>query len=64
LKKDEMVEWLSSKDINVAAFGVKELLDRDGIPLEQANPGNIVKILYDPGIDHAWEVNDLLRKKK
>jgi len=62
LKKGEIVEWLG-KDINVGAFEVKEILDKDGIPLAQANPGNIVKIIYEPGIDHAWEVNDLLRKK-
>lgn len=64
LKKGEILECLGSKDFNVAVFAVKEILDQDGIPLEQANPGNIVKIIYDPGIDHAWEVNDLLRKKK
>jgi putative protease len=63
LKKGETVECLC-KDVNVVVFAVKELLDQDNIPLEQANPGNIVKIIYEPGIGHDWEVNDLLRKKK
>jgi putative protease len=63
LKKGETVEYLC-RDINVVVFEVIELLDQDGIPLEQANPGNIVKIKYDPVIDHAWEINGLLRKKK
>jgi putative protease len=63
LKKGETVEYLC-RDINVVVFEVIELLDQDGSPLEQANPGNIVKIKYDPVIDHAWEINGLLRKKK
>ena len=43
---------------------VTELLDKDGIPLKQANPGNIVRIQYDSDVDASWEVNSLLRKKK
>jgi hypothetical protein len=42
---------------------VKELLDQDGIPLSQANPGNFVRINFDSEVDVAWEVNGLLRKK-
>ncbi len=63
LKKGEMIEYLR-RDINTVAFEILELRDQDGIPLEQANPGNIVKIRYDSGIDPAWEINSLLRKKK
>lgn len=63
LKKNDTIECLC-QGINVAAFEVKELLDQEGIPLEQANPGNIVRIKYDSGIDHVWKANDLLRKKK
>ena len=63
LRKGETIEYLC-RDINVVSFEVLELLDQHGVPLEQANPGNIVKIIYDPGIDPAWEINGLLRKKQ
>jgi putative protease len=63
LRKGETVEYLC-RDINVVTFEVLELLDQDGIPLEQANPGNIVKLKYDSGKDQVWEINGLLRKKK
>ena len=63
LQRGETLEWLC-RDIKAAAFDVQEILDRDGIPLGQANPGSTVKIVYDPGTDLAWEVNDLLRKRK
>ena len=63
LRKGEVVEYLC-RDIDVVTFEVLELLDQDGILLEQANPGNIVKVQYDPGIDIAWEINGLLRKRK
>jgi len=63
LKKGETIEYLC-RDINTVAFEIMELLDQDGIPLKQANPGNIVKIKYDSGIDPVWEINGLLRKKK
>jgi hypothetical protein len=63
LRNGEIIEYLC-RDINTVAFEIKELLDHDGIPLEQANPGNIVKIKHDPGIDSAWEINGLLRKRK
>jgi putative protease len=62
-RKGEHLEYLG-QDINAAAFEIKELLDLDDIPLQQANPGNVVKIKYDPAVDIAWEVNGLLRKKK
>jgi putative protease len=62
LRNGETIEYLC-RDINTVAFEIRELLDQHGIPLEQANPGNIVKIKYDPGIDLSWEVNGLLRKK-
>ena len=63
LRKGDTVEYLS-RDINAVAFEVLELLDQDGIPLEQANPGNVVRVTYPAGIDADWEVNSLLRKKK
>jgi len=63
LRKGETIEYLC-RDINVVFFEVLELLDQHGIPLEQANPGNIVKIYYDTEIAWAWEVNGLLRMKK
>ena len=63
LRKGEIIEYLCL-DITVVSFKVLELLDQDGIPLEQANPGNSVKIQYDSEVDAAWEVNGLLRKKK
>jgi len=62
LRKGETIEYLC-RDINVVSFKVLELLDQHGVPLEQANPGNIVRIHYDLAIDAAWEVNGLLRKK-
>ena len=58
----ETLEYLG-KDINAVSFEVKELLDRDGFPLEQANPGNIVRIKVDPEVNTAWEAGGLLRKK-
>jgi len=63
LRKGETIEYLC-RDINVVSFKVLELLDQHGVPLEQANPGNIVRIDYDLAIDAAWEVNGLLRKKQ
>jgi len=63
LRKGETIEYLC-RDINVVSFKVLELLDQHGVPLEQANPGNIVRIHYDLAIDAAWEVNGLLRKKQ
>jgi len=62
LRRGETVEYLC-RDINVVSLKVLELLDRDEISLEQANPGNIVKIKYDSAVDAVWEVNGLLRKK-
>ena len=32
--------------------------------MQQANPGNIVKLKYDPEVGVAWDVKGLLRKKK
>jgi len=63
LRKKETIEYLC-RGINTVSFEVLEVLDQDGIPLQQANPGNIVKIQYDPGIDITWEINGLLRKRK
>lgn len=63
VRKGETVEYLC-RDINTVIFEVQELLDQDGIPLEQANPGNTVKMKYGVEVDPAWEVNGLLRKKK
>jgi putative protease len=63
LRKGDAVEYLS-RDINVVSFEVLELMDQDGIPVEQANPGNVVRVKYGTGIDADWEVNCLLRKKK
>jgi len=59
----ECLEYLG-KDINAVSFEVKELLDQDEISLQQANPGNIVKLKYDPEVGVAWDVKGLLRKKK
>jgi len=59
----ERLEYLG-KDINAVSFEVKELLNQDEIPLQQANPGNIVKLKYDPEVGVAWEVKGLIRKKK
>ena len=61
LRKGDTVEYLS-RDINAFQFEVLELLDQDGIPLKQANPGNVVRVKYGAGIEAAWEVNCLLRK--
>ena len=61
LRKGDTVEYLS-RDINAFQFEVLELLDQDGIPLKQANPGNVVMVKYGAGIEAAWEVNCLLRK--
>ena len=63
LRKGETVEYLC-RDINVVTFEVQELLDQDGVPLEQANPGNSVKIQYDSEVTWAWEMNGLLRKQR
>ncbi len=63
LKKGETIEYLC-RDINAVSFEVLELLDQHGVPLEQANPGNIVRIHYAPEVAWAWEVNGLLRKKQ
>jgi putative protease len=62
LRKGETLEYLC-RDINVVPIEVKELLDQDGIPLDQANPGNVVRVKYG-SVAAAWEVNGLLRKKK
>lgn len=62
LKYGESLEYLG-KDIKAVPLVVKELLDQDGIPLSQANPGNFVRINFDSEVDVAWEVNGLLRKK-
>jgi putative protease len=63
-RKGDMIEYLCRKGINTVLFAVAELLDQDGIPLEQANPGNVVRVQYGPGVEAQWEVNGLLRKKK
>jgi putative protease len=63
LRKGETVEYLG-RDINAVPFVVLELLDQDGIPLQQANPGNVARVMFGPDVDAAWEVNCLLRKKK
>ncbi len=63
LRKGESVEYLS-RDIKAVSFAVKELLDGDGIPMDQANPGNTVRIKYGPDVDGDWEENSLLRKRK
>jgi putative protease len=63
LRKGETVEYLG-RNIDTVPFAVLELLDLDGIPLKQANPGNIVRIKYGADVTADWEVNCLLRKKK
>jgi hypothetical protein len=63
LKKGDKIEYLG-RDITAVPLEVIELLDQDNIPVEQANPGNIVKILYKTDTETDWEVNSLLRKKK
>jgi len=64
IRKGETIEYLCRKDINTVSFTVAQLLDQDGIPLEQANPGNVVRVHYGAGVEAQWEVNGLLRKKK
>lgn len=64
LRKGDTVEYLGREDINAVPFEVLELLDMDGIPLQQANPGNVARIMFGAEIKAAWEVNCLLRKKK
>ena len=63
LRKGDTVEYLGW-GINAVAFEVLELLDQDGIPLKQANPGNVVRVTYPAGVNADWEVNSLLRKKE
>jgi len=63
LRKGDNIEYLS-RDINVVSLDVLELLNQYNIPLEQANPGNIVKILYKTDTETDWQVNSLLRKRK
>ena len=62
LRKGETVEYLS-RNINPVPITVTELLDQDGSSLEQANPGSIVRVTYDPEFSIALEENYLLRKK-
>jgi putative protease len=63
LKKGETLEYLC-RGIKSISFKVLELLGEDRVPLEQANPGNIVTLFYDSGTDAVWERGGLLRKKK
>ncbi len=63
LRKGDTIEYLS-RDIKVVSLDVLEVLNQDDIPLEQANPGNVVKIIYTSDTAPDWEVNSLLRKKK
>ena len=63
LRKGDTIEYLS-RDITAVSLQVMELLDKDDIPLEQANPGNVVKIIYTSDATPDWQVNSLLRKKK
>jgi putative protease len=63
IRKGETVEYLG-RDINAVSIKVTELLDKDGIPLKQANPGNIVRIQHETSVYASWEINSLLRKKK
>jgi U32 family peptidase len=63
LIKGDTVEYLG-RGIKTIPFVVQELLDEGGIPLTQANPGNIVKIQYESLADIALEAGSLLRKKK
>lgn len=63
IRKGEIIEYLS-RDIGVVSFEIMELMDQENIPVAQANPGNVIRIQYDPGIVAAWEVNGLLRKRK
>ena len=63
-RKGDMIEYLCRKGINSVSFTVAELLDQDGIVLEQANPGNVVRVHYGPGVAAQWEENGLLRTKR
>lgn len=63
LVKGDNLEYLG-KTIMTVSFEVREILDEDGIPLQQANPGNVVKIQYDPPANINLEAGGLLRKKK
>jgi putative protease len=62
-RKGETIEYLG-RGINAISLEVLELLDEDNMPMEQANPGNIVKILYTTDTETDWQTNSLLRKKK
>jgi len=61
-RKGDILEYLG-KDIEVVAFEIKELQDQDEFLLEQANPGNVVRLQYDSALAVSWEKNSLLRKK-
>ena len=63
LRKGDTIEYLS-RDITSVSLKVLELLDQENMSLEQANPGNVVKIIYTSETAPDWEVNSLLRKKK
>ncbi len=63
LRAGEIIEYLG-RDINAVPLEVRELLDQGGMPLEQANPGNVVRIMHSADVDAVWEVNGLLRKKR
>jgi len=45
LRKGDTIEYLS-RDITAVSLEVMELLDQDNMPLEQANPSNVVKVIY------------------
>ena len=62
LRNGETIEYLC-RDIRPVPIKIMQLLDQDGITLEKANPGNIVKIKFATEADMAWETNGLLRKK-
>lgn len=63
LRRGEMIEYLS-RDIKAVPVLVTGLQDPDGLPLEQANPGNVVKIQYGRETVADWQVNGLLRRKQ
>ena len=63
LRKGDTIEYLS-RDITSVSLEVLELLDQENMPLEQANPGNVVKIIYKTDTEKDWQVNSLLRKKR
>ncbi|MDX1775313.1 MAG: U32 family peptidase [Desulfobulbales bacterium] len=63
VRTGETVEYLG-KGIDVVPVTIKELLDMDGIPVNRANPGSTVRIIYDADVDPGWLINGLLRKKK